>query len=129
MRLAPFPVQKIKIKGECFMRRTQKNSIFTAALLALLTTSVGYAWADHYDRYGSGRYDRWDRQSRLDLDRDGRVERWERNRWDRDRDGRVERWELNRGPSRYSYYGRDNWRDNWRYDRYSDSRYRDRYDR
>ena len=111
------------------MKLAQKKSIVTAALLGLLTTSVGYAWADNYDRYGSRRYDRSDRQSRLDLDRDGRVERWERNRWDRDRDGRVERWELNRGPSRYSYYGRDNSRDNWRYDRYSDWRYRDRYDR
>ena len=107
------------------MRQAQKKSIITAALLALLTTSVGYASADDYDRYRSRRYDRWDRHSRLDLDRDGRVEHWERNRWDRDRDGRVERWELDRGPSRYSYYGREN----WRYDRYSDSRYRDRYDR
>jgi hypothetical protein len=109
-----------KIRGGCFMRQAQKKSIITAALLALLTTSVGYASADDDDRYR-----RYDRYSRLDLDRDGRVERWERNRWDRDRDGRVERWELNRGPSRYSYYGRDN----WRYDRYSDSRYWDRFDR
>ena len=121
------------------MRQAQKKSIITAALLALLTTSAGYASADdndryrrynHSDRYGrldldrDGRVERWER-NRLDLDRDGRVERWEYNRLDRDRDGRVERWELNRGPSRYSYYGRDN----KRYDYYSDSRYRDRFDR
>jgi hypothetical protein len=82
------------------MRQTQKKSIITAALLALLTVSVGCAVYDDHDRYRSSRYDRYDRDSRLDLDRDGRVEQWERNRWDRDRDGRVEQWELNRGPSR-----------------------------
>jgi hypothetical protein len=50
------------------------------------------------------------------------VERWERNRLDLDRDGRVERWELNRGPSRNSYYNRNN----RGYNRYS---YRDQHDR
>jgi hypothetical protein len=103
------------------MRQAQKKSIITAALLALLTTSVGCAVYDDHDRYGSRRYDRSDRYSRLDLDRDGRVEQWERNRLDRDRDGRVERWERDRGPSGYSYYGREN----WSYDR----RYSDRFDR
>jgi len=107
------------------MRQAQKKSIITAALLALLTTSVGCAVHDDHDRYRSGRYDRSDRYSRLDLDRDGRVEQWERNRWDRDRDGRVEQWERNRGPSPYPYYGREN----RRYDRYRDSEYRDRFDR
>ena len=108
------------------MRQTQKKSIITAALLALLTTSVGCAVYEDHDRYRSGRYDRSDRYSRLDLDRDGRVEQWERNRWDRDRDGRVEQWERNRGPSPYPYYyGRDNWRS----DRYRESEYRDRFDR
>ena len=117
------------------MRQAQKKSIITAALLALLTTSAGYASADdndryqrynHSDRYGrfdldrDGRVERWER-NRLDLDRDGRVERWEYNRLDRYRDGRVERSELNRGPARYSYYGRDN----WGYNR----QYRDRFDR
>ena len=109
------------------MRQIQKKSIITAALLALLTTSVGCSVYDDHDRYRSGRYDRSDRYSRLDLDRDGRVEQWERNRWDRDRDGRVEQWERNRGrPSPYPYYyGRDNWRS----DRYRESEYRDRFDR
>jgi hypothetical protein len=93
------------------MRQVQKKSIITAALLALLTTSVGCAVYDYDDRYRSGRYDRNDRSSRLDLDRDGRVEQWERSQWDRDRDGRVERWERERGPSPYPY------------------RYSDRYDR
>ena len=101
------------------MRQAQKKSIITAALLALLTTSAGYASADDNDRYR--RYNHSDRYGRLDLDRDGRVERWEYNRLDRDRDGRVERWELNRGPARYSYNGRDN----WGYNR----QYRDRFDR
>ena len=73
------------------MRQTQKKSIITAALIALLTTSAGCAVYDY-------RYDRYDRSSRLDLDRDGRVEQWERDRWDRDRDGRVEQWERDRGP-------------------------------
>ena len=82
------------------MRQIQKKSIITAALLALLTTSVGCAVYDDNDRYRYGRYDRYDRSSRLDLDRDGRVEQWERDRWDRDRDGRVEQWERDRGPSR-----------------------------
>lgn len=104
------------------MKQPQKRLFITAAL-ALLTTSVGCAVYDDDDRYVSRRYDRPDRYSRLDLDRDGRVEQWERNRWDRDRDGRIERWERDRRPS--SYYGREN----WRYDRYSDSRYRDRFDR
>ena len=128
------------------MRQAQKKSIITAALIALLTTSVGYASADDNDRYQrynrldldrDGRVERWERnrwdrdrdgrverweRNRLDLDRDGRVERWELNRLDRDRDGRVERWELNRGPSRQSYYNRNN----RAYDRYS---YRDQYDR
>ena len=106
------------------MKQVQKKSIITAALLGLLTT-VGCAVYDDHDRYRSTRYDQYDRYSRLDLDRDGRVEQWERNRWDRDRDGRVEQWERDRGPSRYPYYDREN----WRYDRYSDSRYRDRFDR
>lgn len=104
------------------MRQAQKKSIITAALIALLTTSVGYASADDNDRYQ--RYNRWARYDRLDLDRDGRVERWELNRLDHDRDGRVERWELNRGPSRHSYYNRNN----RGYDRYS-YQYRDQYDR
>jgi hypothetical protein len=73
------------------MTQTQKKSVITAALLALLTTSVGCAVYDDNDRYRYGRYDRYDRSSRLDLDRDGRVEQWERDRWDRDQDGRVER--------------------------------------
>jgi len=112
------------------MRQAQKKSIITAAVIALLTTSVGYASADDNDRYQ--RYNRWDRdrdgrverweRNRLDLDRDGRVERWELNRLDRDRDGRIERRELNRGPSRNSYYNRNN----RGYNRYS---YRDQYDR
>ena len=80
------------------MRQIQKKSIITAALLALLTMSVGCAVYDDNDRYRYGRYDRNDRSSRLDLDRDGRVEQWERDRWDRDRDGRVEQWERDRGP-------------------------------
>ena len=101
------------------MRQAQKKSIITAALLALLTTSAGYASADDNDRYR--RYNHSDRYGRLDLDRDGRVERWEYNRLDRDRDGRVERWELNRGPARYSYNGRDN--------RNYNRQYRDRFDR
>ncbi len=100
------------------MRQAQKKTIITAALFALLTTSVGCTVYDDHDRYRSGRYDRYGRASRVDLDRDGRVEQWERNRVDRDRDGRVEGWERDR-------YGRDN----WRYDRYSDYRYRDRFDR
>jgi hypothetical protein len=98
------------------MKQAQKKSIIVAALLALMTLSVGCAVYD--DGYRYGRYDRWDRYSRSDLDRDGRVERWERARLDRDRDGRVERWERDR------YYDRNN----WRY-RYSDSQYRDRFDR
>ena len=103
------------------MRQTQKKAIITAALFGLLTTSVGcVAYDDDYYR-GSNRYER---TSRLDLDRDGRVEQWERNRWDRDRDGRVEQWERDRGPSYYSYYDRDA----WRYDRDGD-RFRDRFDR
>lgn len=54
------------------MRQAQKKSIITAALLALLTTSAGYASADDNDRYR--RYNHSDRYGRLDLDRDGRVE-------------------------------------------------------
>ena len=103
------------------MTQTQKKSIITAALLALLTTSVGCVAYDDQDR----RYNRYDRSSRLDLDRDGRVEPWERDRWYRDGDGRVEQWERDCGPSDYSYYGRDD----WRYDRDRDSRNRDRFDR
>jgi hypothetical protein len=95
------------------MRQAQKKAIVTAALLATLTTSAGCAVYDGHDRYRSGRYDRYDRYSQLDLDRDGRVEQWELNRWDRDQDGRVEQWERNRGP----------------YDRRRDSRYNDRFDR
>ena len=105
------------------MKNLQRKSIITAALLALLTTSAGCAVYD--DGYRSRRYDPYYRYSRLDLDRDGRVEQWERNRWDRDQDGRVEQWERDRGPSRNPYYGRES----WRYDRYSDSVYRDRFDR
>src|SRR5687767_11805170 len=102
------------------MRKTQKRAIITAALLGLLTTSVGcVAYDDNYR--GNNRNDR---SSRLDIDRDGRVEQWERDRWDRDGDGRVEQWERDRGPS-YSYYGRDD----WRYDRNRDSQIRDRFDR
>ena len=104
------------------MIQTLKKTAITAALLALLTTSVGCAVYDDHDRYRSRRNDR---TSRLDLDRDGRVEQWERNRVDRDGDGRVEQWERNRldrdGDGRverwerdraasYPYYGRDNWR-------------------
>ena len=75
------------------MRQIQKKSLITAALFALLTTSVGcVAYDDNY------RGNRTDRSSRLDLDRDGRVEQWERDRWDRDGDGRVEQWERDRGP-------------------------------
>ena len=103
------------------MTQTQKKSIITAALLALLTTSAGCVAYDDDDR----RYSRNDRSSRMDLDRDGRVEQWERDRWDRDGDGRVEQWERDRGPASDSYYGRDR----WRYDRYSDDRFRDRFDR
>lgn len=80
------------------MRQAQKKAIITAALLALLTTSVGCAVYDDHDRYRSSRYDRSGRYSSLDLDRNGRVEQWELNRWDRDGDGRVEQWERNRGP-------------------------------
>ena len=80
------------------MRQAQKKAIITAALLALLTTSVGCAVYDDHERYPSSRYGRYDRYSQLDLDRDGRVEQWERDRWDRDQDGRVEQWERNRGP-------------------------------
>ena len=69
------------------MTQTQKRSIITAALLALLTTSVGCAVYDDNDRYRYGRYDRYDRSSRFDLDRDGRVEQWD-DRWDRYQDGR-----------------------------------------
>ena len=105
------------------MRQAQKKAVIAVGLVALLTTSVGCAVHDYDDRYRYGRDDRNERYSRMDLDRDGRVEQWERDRWDRDRDGRVERWERDRGPS--SYYGRDN----WRYDRHSDSTYRDRFDR
>jgi hypothetical protein len=99
------------------MRQTQKKALITAALFALLTTAVGcVAYDDDYYRGYNNRYDR--STSRLDLDRDGRVERWERERWDRDGDGRVEQWERDRGPSNYSYYGRDD----WRYDRNRDYR-------
>ena len=104
------------------MTQTQKKSIITAALLAVLTTSAGcVAYDDDYYR-GNNRNDRY---SRLDIDRDGRVEQWERDRFDRDGDGRVEQWERDRGPSYDSYYGRDN----GRYDRNNDDRYRDRFDR
>jgi hypothetical protein len=121
-RLAHLGVQHEKnFEGACFMRQAQKKSIITAALLAMLTMSVGCAVYDDHDRYRSRRYDGSDRYSRLDLDRDGRVEQWERNRWDRDRDGRVERWERERRPSPYAYYGQEN----RRYDR----RYSDRFDR
>ena len=103
------------------MKQTRNKSIIAAALLALLTMSAGCAAYD--DNYRYGRNDRSDRYSRVDLDRDGRVEQWERNRLDLDRDGRVERWERDRGPwDRYYYGGRY-------YDRYSDSLYRDRFDR
>ena len=97
------------------MKPAQKKSLITAALFVMLTTAVGCAGYDDNYRYGSNRYDRYDRYGRLDLDRDGRVEQWERNRWDRDGDGRIEQWERNRGPA--PYYGRD-----------SDSRYRDYFD-
>ena len=98
------------------MRQTQKKALITAALFGLLTTAAGcVAYDDNYYRGYNGN----DRAtSRLDLDRDGRVERWERERWDRDGDGRVEQWERDRGPSNYSYYGRDD----GRYDRNRDYR-------
>jgi len=80
------------------MRQAQKKAIITAALLALMTTSVGCTVYDDNDRYRSSRYGRYDRYSQLDIDRDGRVEQWERDRWDRDQDGRIEQWERNRGP-------------------------------
>ena len=68
------------------MRQTHKKALITAALFALLTTAVGcVAYDDDYYR-GYNRNDR--STSRLDLDRDGRVEQWERDRWDRDQDGR-----------------------------------------
>lgn len=108
------------------MIQAHKRSLIAAVLLAVLITSAGCAVYDD-DRYRWGRYDRYDRYSRLDLDRDGRVEQWERDRWDRDRDGRIEGWERDIGPSRYPYSGRDSYygRDSWRYD----SRYSDRFDR
>ena len=100
------------------MTHARKKSIVAGALLALMTMSVGCELYDDHDRNRYGRYDRSERYSRLDLDRDGRVERWERDRLDRDRDGRVERWERERGPWDRYYYG----------DRSSDSRHRDRFD-
>src|SRR4026207_865245 len=105
------------------MNHARKKSIIVAALLALLTTSVGCELYDDHDNYRYGRYDRSDRYSRLDLDRDGRVEQWDRKRLDRDRDGRVERWERDRASWDRYYYG-----DRY-YDRASDFRYRDRFDR
>ena len=102
------------------MNQARKKSIIAAALLALVTMSAGCAFYD--DGYRYGRYDRSDRYSRLDLDRDGRVEQWERNRLDRDRDGRVEQWERDRGPWDSYYYG------NRYYDPYSGARYRNRFD-
>ncbi|HKY09872.1 MAG TPA: hypothetical protein VJQ55_16600 [Candidatus Binatia bacterium] len=115
------------------MKRAGKKSLIAAALLGLMTVSAGCAVYDYDDRYRYGRYDRWDRYSRVDLDRDGRVEQWERNRVDRDNDGRVERWERNRyAYDRRSpdwYYDRD-WRyRGWRYDWDNDRRYSDRFDR
>jgi hypothetical protein len=114
-----------------FMKQSQNKSIVAVALLALLGGAAGCAVYD--DGYRYGRYDRWgSRYSRADLDRDGRVENWERNRLDRDRDGRLERWERDRYaydrryPDWYYDRGRD-WR--WRYDYDNDRRYRDRFDR
>ena len=103
------------------MKQVRKKSIIAAAVLALMVISGCAVYDDDYYRYG--RYDRWDRYSRVDLDRDGRVEQWERNRLDRDRDGRVERWERDLGPWDRDYYGGYY----WRYDR--SSNYRDRFDR
>ena len=108
------------------MKQVRKKSIIAVAVLALMMMSVGCAVYDDHDRYRYGRYDRWDRYSRVDLDRDGRVEQWERDRLDWDRDGRVERWERDRGPWDRYYYGGYY---NWRYDRSSNSQYRDRFDR
>ena len=73
------------MRKELFINQVRKKSIIAAALLALLTMSVGCELYDDHDRYRYGRYDRSDRYSRSDLDRDGRVERWERDRgsWDR----------------------------------------------
>ena len=106
------------------MNQVRKKSIIAVALFALMTMSLGCELYDDHDRNRYGRYDRLDRSSRSDLDRDGRVEQWERDRLDRDRDGRVERWERDRA-SWDSYYYRDRY-----YDRdYSNSRYRDRFDR
>ena len=103
------------------MKQVRKKSIIAAAVLALMVMSAGCAVYDD-DRYRYGRYDQWDRYSRVDLDRDGRVEQWERDRLDGDRDGRVERWERDRAWDR-DYYGGYY----WRYDR--SSNYRDRFDR
>ena len=90
------------------MIQTLKRTVITSALLGLLTTSVGCTVYDDHDRNRSGRSDR---TSRLDLDRDGRVEQWERNRVDRDGDGRVEQWERNRldrdGDGRVERWERD----------------------
>ena len=87
------------------MTGARKNSIIAVVLLALMTLSAGcHVYDDHHRRH-YGRYDRWDRYDRDDRDRDGRRDRWER----------------------YSdrYYDRDD----WRHDRFSDSKYRDRFDR
>jgi hypothetical protein len=107
------------------MRQAGKKSLIAAALFGVMTVSAGCAVYDYDDRYRAGR---WDRYSRVDLDRDGRVEQWERNRVDRDNDGRLERWERERyaNDRRYPdwYYDRG-----WRYDYDNDRRYQDRFDR
>jgi len=108
------------------MKLARTKYMMAGAMLALLTTAAGCAVYDDGYRYG-----RSDRYSRIDLDRDGRVEQWERNRVDRDNDGRVERWERDRYAydRRYPdwYYDRD-WRyRGWNWD--NDRQYRDRFDR
>ena len=45
------------------MKLAQKKAIITAALLALLTTSVGCTVYDDHNRYRSSRYGRYDRYS------------------------------------------------------------------
>ena len=86
----------------------ENKSVAAAVLFALLVTLTGCAVYD--DDYGWYRNERYERYSRYDLDRDGRIERWERY------------------PDRYydRYYDRDDWRyARGRWERRND---RDRYD-